>query len=127
MSFLNKSIIVGLSALGIALSVNPAMAGKNAETVKSDSILALDFNEQTHLEFMCNALEILHPRFIPGTMALRQGSPLMERKCRAIGVSLTMVGTVLTGESTSVAPLLSTRATVLIKKSREISPELNSR
>jgi len=64
MSFLNKSIIVGLSALGIALSVNPAIAGKNTEAISSDSNLTLDFNEQTHLEFMCEEEKLARDVYI---------------------------------------------------------------
>lgn len=64
MSLLNKSIIVGLSALGIALSVNPAIAGKNTEAISSDSNLTLDFNEQTHLEFMCEEEKLARDVYI---------------------------------------------------------------
>ena len=53
MSFLKLFIIVGFSAVSIALNTDTAIAGQNTDAISSDSNVALDFNEQTHLEFMC--------------------------------------------------------------------------
>jgi len=55
---------IGFSILGIALSVNPAIAGKNAEQANGGGSLALDFNEQTHLEFMCEEEKLARDVYI---------------------------------------------------------------
>jgi hypothetical protein len=48
-----RSIIAGLSALGIALSGDPVLAS-----------LSLDFNEQTHLEFICEEEKLARDVYI---------------------------------------------------------------
>lgn len=63
MSFLNKSIIVWFSALAVAFSMNPAFAGKNTGET-SDSKATLDFNEQAHLEFMCEEEKLARDVYI---------------------------------------------------------------
>jgi len=60
MNILNKSVVVALSALFFALSMNPAIAGKNSGKDKS----TLDFNEQTHLEFMCEEEKLARDVYI---------------------------------------------------------------
>ena len=64
MNILTKTIIVGLSALVIALSINPLNASKNIEGAKNTSTRTLDFNEQTHLEFMCEEEKLARDVYI---------------------------------------------------------------
>ena len=60
------TILAGLSALSITLFTNPALAGKNNKMASSDStiISILDFNEQTHLEFMCQEEKLARDVYI---------------------------------------------------------------
>ena len=60
MNILNKSVICSISILFFALSMNPAIAGKNSGKGKS----TLDFNEQTHLEFMCEEEKLARDVYI---------------------------------------------------------------
>jgi hypothetical protein len=60
MNILKKSVIVSLSVLFFALSMNPAIAGKNSGKDKS----TLGFNEQTHLEFMCEEEKLARDVYI---------------------------------------------------------------
>lgn len=64
MNFLTKSIIVVFSALGAALILNPAIA--DVEIVQADNTVSikLDFNEQTHLEFMCEEEKLARDVYI---------------------------------------------------------------
>ena len=64
MSFLKLFIIVGFSAVSIALNTDTAIAGKNTDAISSDSNVALDFNEQTHLEFMCEEEKLARDVYI---------------------------------------------------------------
>lgn len=64
MNFLTKSIIVGFSALGIILNISPAIAEKNIGESDSTSSLTLSFNEQTHLEFMCEEEKLARDVYI---------------------------------------------------------------
>lgn len=64
MSFLTILFIVGLSALGIALNANPAIADKDTEAINDDKVIALDFNEITHLEFMCEEEKLARDVYI---------------------------------------------------------------
>lgn len=64
MSLLNKTIIVGLALLGIALTINPVIAEKSTGTNNGDSNTALDFNEKTHLEFMCEEEKLARDVYI---------------------------------------------------------------
>jgi len=66
MNILCKSILAGLSILSIAMVANPALAGKNNKKTSSDSTIArtLDFNEETHLEFMCQEEKLARDVYI---------------------------------------------------------------
>ncbi len=64
MSFLTKPIIVCFAALGIALSINPAIADEEIVKADSTSNLTLNFNEQTHLEFMCEEEKLARDVYI---------------------------------------------------------------
>lgn len=64
MNLLNKSVIAALSGVGIALSLNLAVADSNAGRVKGDSDPALGFNERTHLEFMCQEEKLARDVYI---------------------------------------------------------------
>ena len=64
MNFLNKSIIASLAVLGIALAINPVFAEESTGTDNGDSNTALDFNEKTHLEFMCEEEKLARDVYI---------------------------------------------------------------
>ncbi len=64
MNYLTILFIFGFSTLGIALNANPAIADKNTETINDDSDFALDFNERTHLEFMCEEEKLARDVYI---------------------------------------------------------------
>ena len=52
------------AALAVLLSINPAAAGKNSGGENKLSNSALDFNEQTHLEFMCEEEKLARDVYI---------------------------------------------------------------
>lgn len=59
-----KTIMGEIAALVVALSVNPAVA-ENASGQKDNAVgLVLDFNEQTHLEFMCEEEKLARDVYI---------------------------------------------------------------
>ena len=60
MKIRTKTIIIGFSVLGMALSMNPV----NANKYKNNSKRTLDFNEQTHLEFMCEEEKLARDVYI---------------------------------------------------------------
>jgi hypothetical protein len=64
MSFLTKLIIAGLLVLGIASTINPVIADEEIVQAASTSSLKLDFNEQTHLEFMCEEEKLARDVYI---------------------------------------------------------------
>lgn len=66
MNIINKSILAGISALSITLVANPALAGKNNKIASSNSTVTstLDYNEQTHLEFMCQEEKLARDVYI---------------------------------------------------------------
>ena len=64
MSFLTRSIIVGFSALVTALNINPAIADDEIVKVDSTASLTLNFNERTHLEFMCEEEKLARDVYI---------------------------------------------------------------
>ncbi|MGB5226156.1 MAG: DUF2202 domain-containing protein [Arenicellales bacterium] len=71
MKRLNRLIVAGLSALSITMVANPALAEKNNKIVVSDSTVesTLDYNEQTHLEFMCQEEKLARDVYI--TLGMR--------------------------------------------------------
>lgn len=66
MIILNKSIIAGLIAVTIAFSIYPAMAGKKGKASNRDITFTqtLDFNEETHLSFMCQEEKLARDVYI---------------------------------------------------------------
>lgn len=66
MKRLNRSILAGFTALSIALVADPALAGKNNKIDIRDSTVesTLDYNEQTHLEFMCQEEKLARDVYI---------------------------------------------------------------
>lgn len=66
MNIIYRSILAGISAISIALVATPALAGKNNKIVSSDSTVesTLDYNEQTHLEFMCQEEKLARDVYI---------------------------------------------------------------
>lgn len=64
MCIYNKSIVIGIAALAVALSVNPVVAGKDSGPKNAGGDLGLDFNEQTHLEFMCEEEKLARDVYI---------------------------------------------------------------
>jgi len=66
MKNLNKSITIGLTTLFIALSFNPVLADKNNKKSGGGNAInsTLDFNEQTHLEFMCQEEKLARDVYI---------------------------------------------------------------
>lgn len=59
-----KRYILGVAVLAIALGLNPAMAGKKSGSKGGDGMVPLDFNEQTHLEFMCEEEKLARDVYI---------------------------------------------------------------
>ncbi|MGD8803311.1 MAG: DUF2202 domain-containing protein, partial [Gammaproteobacteria bacterium] len=64
MGNLNKSIIAGFSALTIVLSICPASATDAVNPANSDDTATLDFNEKTHLIFMCEEEKLARDVYI---------------------------------------------------------------
>ena len=66
MNNLIRSFTIGLATLFIALSFNPVLAGQNNKKSGSDNAInpTLDFNEQTHLEFMCQEEKLARDVYI---------------------------------------------------------------
>ena len=66
MNIIYKSILAGISALSITLVATPALAAKNNKIDISDSTVesTLDYNEQTHLEFMCQEEKLARDVYI---------------------------------------------------------------
>ena len=66
MNNLNRSITIGLATLFIALSFNPVLADKNNKKSGGGNAInpTLDFNEQTHLEFMCQEEKLARDVYI---------------------------------------------------------------
>ena len=64
MRFLNKTLLVAISALSIAVAGNPAFAEKAARAAGNNRNLVLDFNERTHLEFMCEEEKLARDVYI---------------------------------------------------------------
>ncbi|MGD8581643.1 MAG: DUF2202 domain-containing protein [Gammaproteobacteria bacterium] len=64
MGNLNKSIIAGFSALTIVLSICPASATDAVSPASSDDTATLDFNEKTHLIFMCEEEKLARDTYI---------------------------------------------------------------
>ena len=64
MRFLNKTLLVAISALSIAVAGNPAFAEKAARATGNNRNLVLDFNERTHLEFMCEEEKLARDVYI---------------------------------------------------------------
>lgn len=60
----NKSVNTGIAALLLVFITHPGFAGKATETNTSDSTLALDVNERTHLEFMCEEEKLARDVYI---------------------------------------------------------------
>ena len=58
------SVVLAVAALAVFLSINPAIAGKNAGGGNKGGNSALDFNEQTHLEFMCEEEKLARDVYI---------------------------------------------------------------
>ena len=59
----------GIALLAISLSINPAIAGKQSGPGEGGGLVPLDFNEQTHLEFMCEEEKLARDVYITlGTM-----------------------------------------------------------
>lgn len=59
-----EQILVAIAALIVTLSVNPVSAGKISESTIDNAGTALDFNEQTHLEFMCEEEKLARDVYI---------------------------------------------------------------
>ena len=66
MNSLIRSITIGLATLFIALSFNPVLADKNNNKSGGGNAITptLDFNEQTHLEFMCQEEKLARDVYI---------------------------------------------------------------
>ena len=66
MNIINRSILAGISALSITLVAKPALAEKNNKIVSSNSTVTstLDYNEKTHLEFMCQEEKLARDVYI---------------------------------------------------------------
>lgn len=64
MNTLTRKVFIGLSIFALALSINPVSARNNAGEAKSTSARTLDFNEQTHLEFMCEEEKLARDVYI---------------------------------------------------------------
>ena len=66
MNSLIRSITIGLATLFIALSFNPVLADKNNKKSGGGNAInsTLDFNEQTHLEFMCQEEKLARDVYI---------------------------------------------------------------
>ena len=66
MNNLTRSITIGLATLFIALSFNPVLADKSNKRSGGGNTInpTLDFNEQTHLEFMCQEEKLARDVYI---------------------------------------------------------------
>ena len=66
MNTFTRSILAGLTALSFTIATNPALAGKNNKIDLSDTTVesTLDYNEQTHLEFMCQEEKLARDVYI---------------------------------------------------------------
>jgi len=64
MGNLNKGIIAAFSALAIILSICPASATDAVNPASSNDTAALDFNEKTHLVFMCEEEKLARDVYI---------------------------------------------------------------
>lgn len=64
MKFLSKYFVVGFSVLGILLTANSAVAADGKGKSSSLGSQELDFNEQTHLEFMCEEEKLARDVYI---------------------------------------------------------------
>jgi hypothetical protein len=64
MGNLNKSVIAGFSALAIVLSVCPASATDAENPASGGDTATLDFNEKTHLIFMCEEEKLARDVYI---------------------------------------------------------------
>jgi hypothetical protein len=64
MSIGNSNFIVCVAALAVVLSVHPAAAGEGSGAKKTADDRALDFNEQTPLEFMCEEEKLARDVYI---------------------------------------------------------------
>ncbi|MFC1773461.1 DUF2202 domain-containing protein [Pseudomonadota bacterium] len=53
-----------IAAIAVALAIGPANAGNPSEASSNEGIVALDFNEQTHLEFMCEEEKLARDVYI---------------------------------------------------------------
>jgi hypothetical protein len=63
--YIKKGFIISAGAvLAVLLSIDPAAAGKNSGGENKVSNSALDFNEQTHLEFMCEEEKLARDVYI---------------------------------------------------------------
>jgi len=56
--------LLGMALLAISLSINPAIAGKQSGPGGGGGLVPLDFNEQTHLEFMCEEEKLARDVYI---------------------------------------------------------------
>jgi hypothetical protein len=56
--------LFGMALFAIALSINPAIAGKQSGQGAGSGLVPLDFNEQTHLEFMCEEEKLARDVYI---------------------------------------------------------------
>ena len=57
-------VLVAIAALIVVLTVNTVSASKKSEQIIDDGMSALDFNEQTHLEFMCEEEKLARDVYI---------------------------------------------------------------
>ena len=58
------SVVLAVAALTGLLSINPAIAGKDADAGNKGGNATLDINEQTHLEFMCEEEKLARDVYI---------------------------------------------------------------
>lgn len=64
MSLLSKYLVVGFSVFGSLVATNLVIAGTGTAKSYSVDSLILDFNEQTHLEFMCEEEKLARDVYI---------------------------------------------------------------
>lgn len=55
---------LNIAAIAVALNIGPAIAGNLSEAGSNNSDLALDHNERTHLEFMCEEEKLARDVYI---------------------------------------------------------------
>ncbi len=59
-----EPVLVTMTALIVILVANPVSADRKFEQISDDGVSALDFNEQTHLEFMCEEEKLARDVYI---------------------------------------------------------------